>query len=196
MNNKKYIPYIIGAVIVVMGLYLITTYNGLVKKDEKVKVQWSEVQNAYQRRLDLIPNLVKTVKAYADFEKSTLQAVIEARAKATSINVSADNLDEATLAKINAQMSEVNSSLSRLLVTVERYPDLKANQGFLKLQDELAGTENRIAVARDNFNEVVKVYNNAAQRFPAVIFARLLGFKTKPYFESDKGAEKAPKVEF
>ena len=186
-------------VLVILGIVLLggcNTYNGLIGKRNEVDNKWANVQSQYQRRLDLIPNLVKTVKAYADFEKSTLQAVIEARAKATSINVSADNLDEATLAKINAQMSEVNSSLSRLLVTVERYPDLKANQGFLKLQDELAGTENRIAVARDNFNEVVKVYNNAAQRFPAVIFARLLGFKTKPYFESDKGAEKAPKVEF
>ena len=108
----------------------------------------------------------------------------------------ADNLDEATIAKINAQMGAVNSSLSRLLAVVENYPDLKANQSFLKLQDELAGTENRIAVARDNFNEVVKIYNNAAQKFPAVIFAKLLGFKTKPYFEAEAGAEKAPSVEF
>ena len=186
-------------VLVVLGILFLggcNTYNGLIGKRNEVDNKWANVQSQYQRRLDLIPNLVKTVKGYADFEKSTLQAVVEARSKATSINVTADNLDEATIAKINAQMGAVNSSLSRLLEVVENYPDLKANQSFLKLQDELAGTENRIAVARDNFNEVVKVYNNAAQKFPSVIFARLLGFKTKPYFEAEQGAEKAPKVEF
>ncbi len=186
-------------VLVVLGILFLggcNTYNGLIGKRNEVDNKWANVQSQYQRRLDLIPNLVKTVKGYADFEKSTLQAVVEARSKATSINVTADNLDEATIAKINAQMGAVNSSLSRLLAVVENYPDLKANQSFLKLQDELAGTENRIAVARDNFNEVVKVYNNAAQKFPSVIFARLLGFKTKPYFEAEQGAEKAPKVEF
>ena len=186
-------------VLVVLGILFLggcNTYNGLMGKRNEVDNKWANVQSQYQRRLDLIPNLVKTVKGYADFEKSTLQAVVEARSKATSINVTADNLDEATIAKINAQMGAVNSSLSRLLAVVENYPDLKANQSFLKLQDELAGTENRIAVARDNFNEVVKVYNNAAQKFPSVIFARLLGFKTKPYFEAEQGAEKAPKVEF
>lgn len=122
--------------------------------------------------------------------------MVEARAKATSINVTADNLDEAAIAKINAQMGAVNSSLSRLLAVVENYPNLKADQSFLKLQDELAGTENRIATARDNFNEVVKIYNNAIQRFPAVIFAGILGFKTKAYFEAEAGAEKAPSVDF
>lgn len=172
------------------------TYNRLVGKRNEVDNKWADVQSQYQRRLDLIPNLVKTVKGYADFEKSTLQAVVEARAKATSINVNADNLDEATMAKISQQMGNVNSALSRLLAVVENYPDLKANQSFLKLQDELAGTENRIAVARDNFNEVVKIYNNACQKFPAVIFASLLGFKSKPYFKSEEGAEKAPKVDF
>ena len=180
-------------VLVVLGILFLggcNTYNGLIGKKNDVDQKWADVQSQYQRRLDLIPNLVKTVKGYADFEKSTLQAVVEARAKATSINVSADNLDDATIAKINAQMGQVNSSLSRLLAVVENYPDLKAHQGFLKLQDELAGTENRIAVARDNFNEVVKMYNNAAQKFPSVIFARLLGFKSKPYFESEQGAEK------
>ena len=186
-------------VLVVLGILFLggcNTYNGLVGKRNDVDNKWADVQSQYQRRLDLIPNLVKTVKGYADFEKSTMQAVVEARSKATSINVTADNLDEATIAKINAQMGAVNSSLSRLLAVVENYPDLKANQSFLKLQDELAGTENRIAVARDNFNEVVKIYNNAAQKFPAVIFAKLLGFKTKPYFEAEAGAEKAPSVEF
>ena len=173
-----------------------STYNSLVGKRNDVDNKWADVQSQYQRRLDLIPNLVKTVKGYADFEKSTLQAVIEARSKATSINVTADNLDEATIAKINAQMGNVNSALSRLLAVVENYPDLKANQSFLKLQDELAGTENRIAVARDNFNEVVKIYNNACQKFPAVMFAGILGFKSRPYFKAEEGAEKAPKVEF
>jgi LemA protein len=185
--------------LVVLGIIFLggcSTYNGLVNKRNDVDQKWADVQSQYQRRLDLIPNLVNTVKGYADFEKSTLQAVVEARSKATSINVTADNLDEATINKINAQMGQVNSSLSRLLAVVENYPDLKANQSFLKLQDELAGTENRIATARDNFNEVVKIYNNASQRFPAVIFARLLGFQTKPYFKAEDGAESAPKVQF
>ena len=186
-------------VLVVLALLFMggcSTYNSLVGKRNDVDNKWADVQSQYQRRLDLIPNLVKTVKGYADFEKSTLQAVIEARANATSIKVTADNLDEATIAKINAQMGNVNSALSRLLAVVENYPDLKANQSFLKLQDELAGTENRIAVARDNFNEVVKIYNNACQKFPAVMFAGILGFKSRPYFKAEEGAEKAPKVEF
>ncbi|NUM31554.1 MAG: LemA family protein [Bacteroidetes bacterium] len=190
---------IIVLVLVILSILFVggcNTYNNLVSKRNEVDNKWADVQSQYQRRLDLIPNLVKTVKGYADFEKSTLQAVVEARAKATSINVTADNLDEATIAKINAQMGNVNSALSRLLAVVENYPNLKADQNFLKLQDELAGTENRIAVARDNFNEVVKLYNNACQRFPAVIFASILGFKSKPYFKADEGAEKAPKVEF
>jgi LemA protein len=193
MNRTWIIVLVVLAILFMGGC---STYNGLIGKRNEVDNKWADVQSQYQRRLDLIPNLVKTVKGYADFEKSTLQAVVEARSKATSINVTADNLDEATIAKINAQMGQVNSSLSRLLAVVENYPDLKANQSFLKLQDELAGTENRIAVARDNFNEVVKAYNNASQKFPAVIFAKLLGFKTKPYFEAEAGAEKAPQVEF
>jgi len=193
MNRTWIIVLVVLAILFMGGC---STYNGLIGKRNDVDNKWADVQSQYQRRLDLIPNLVKTVKGYADFEKSTLQAVVEARSKATSINVTADNLDEATIAKINAQMGQVNSSLSRLLAVVENYPDLKANQSFLKLQDELAGTENRIAVARDNFNEVVKAYNNASQKFPAVIFAKLLGFKTKPYFEAEAGAEKAPQVEF
>lgn len=193
MKRTWIIVLIIFAVLFMGGC---STYNSLVGKRNEVDNKWADVQSQYQRRLDLIPNLVKTVKGYADFEKSTLQAVIDARAKATSINISADNLDDAAIAKINAQMGNVNSALSRLLAVVENYPDLKANQNFLKLQDELAGTENRIAVARDNFNEVVKIYNNACQKFPSVIFASILGFKAKPYFKADEGAEKAPKVEF
>ncbi len=192
--KRTWIIVLVGLAILFMGGC--STYNGLITKRNDVDQKWADVQSQYQRRLDLIPNLVNTVKGYADFEKSTLQAVVEARAKATSINVSADNLDEAAIAKINAQMGAVNSSLSRLLAVVENYPNLKADQSFLKLQDELAGTENRIATARDNFNEVVKIYNNAIQRFPAVIFAGILGFKTKAYFEAEAGAEKAPSVDF
>lgn len=193
MKRTWIIVLVIFAILFMGGC---STYNSLVTKRNDVDQKWADVQSQYQRRLDLIPNLVNTVKGYADFEKSTLEAVVEARAKATSINVTSDQLDEATIAKINAQMGQVNSSLSRLLAVVENYPDLKANQSFLKLQDELAGTENRIATARDNFNEVVKLYNNAIQRFPAALFAGILGFKTKPYFEAEAGAEKAPKVEF
>ncbi|MCC6722792.1 MAG: LemA family protein [Bacteroidia bacterium] len=193
MKSTWIIALVVLSILFVGGC---NTYNNLVVKRNDVDNKWADVQSQYQRRLDLIPNLVKTVKGYADFEKNTLQAVIDARAKATSINVTSENLDDATIAKINAQMGNVNSALSRLLAVVENYPNLKADQSFLKLQDELAGTENRIAVARDNFNQVVKVYNNACQKFPSVIFASILGFKTKPFFAAEEGAEKAPKVEF
>jgi len=192
--KRTWIIVLVGLAILFMGGC--STYNGLITKRNDVDQKWADVQSQYQRRLDLIPNLVNTVKGYADFEQKTLIAVVEARSKATGINVTADNLDEAAIAKINAQMGAVNSSLSRLLAVVENYPNLKADQSFLKLQDELAGTENRIATARDNFNEVVKIYNNGIQRFPAVIFAGILGFKIKPYFEAEAGAEKAPSVDF
>lgn len=192
--KRTWIIVLVGLAILFMGGC--STYNGLITKRNDVDQKWADVQSQYQRRLDLIPNLVNTVKGYADFEQKTLIAVVEARSKATGINVTADNLDEAAIAKINAQMGAVNSSLSRLLAVVENYPNLKADQSFLKLQDELAGTENRIATARDNFNEVVKKYNNGIQRFPAVIFAGILGFKIKPYFEAEADAEKAPSVDF
>tara|TARA_B110000046_G_scaffold46795_2_gene51893 strand:- start:4114 stop:4692 length:579 start_codon:yes stop_codon:yes gene_type:complete len=171
-------------------------YNNMVDMDETVSQKWADVQTQYQRRSDLIPNLVSTVKGYADFEKSTLTDVIEARSQATSMNISADDLTPENIAKFQAAQSNLSGALSRLLVTVERYPDLKANQNFLELQAQLEGTENRIAVARQKFNESVKEYNSYIRSFPRVIYAGWFDFAKKGYFEADAGTENAPKVEF
>jgi LemA protein len=168
----------------------------MVQYDEAVTSSWSQVENVYQRRADLIPNLVNTVKGYADFEKSTLTQVIEARAKATSVNISADNLNEQTMAQFQQAQDGLSSALSRLMVVVEKYPDLKANQNFLELQAQLEGTENRIANERMKFNETTKTYNVYTRKFPARIFASLYGFEQKPYFKAAEGAEKAPEVKF
>ena len=196
MNNKNYIPYIIGAVLVVMGLYLITTYNGLVKKDEKVKVQWSEVQNAYQRRLDLIPNLVNTVKGNAGFEQNTLQEITEARAKANFVNVSANNVNaNAYNAQTQAQ-DELAASANRLLITVEKYPELQGTKAFTTLQTQLERTELRIKVARKDFNESIQVYNSSVRGFPTKMVAGIFGFSPKNGFQSDAGAEKSTEIKF
>jgi LemA protein len=168
----------------------------LVSKNEEANAAWQNVESDYQRRLDLIPNLVSTVKGYADFEKSTLEAVVQARAQATQVKLDASNLNKENLQKFQEAQGAVSSSLSRLLVTVEQYPNLKANQNFLELQAELTGTENRIKVSRNNFNEAVKNYNLSVKSFPTNIMASMFGFQARAYFESDAGAEKAPKVEF
>jgi LemA protein len=170
--------------------------NQMVEKQEAVSSQWSQVENVYQRRADLIPNLVNTVKGYAEHEKETLTSVIEARAKATSVNINADKLDQASLQKFQEAQQGLSSALSRLMVTVERYPDLKANQNFLGLQAQLEGTENRIAVERRRFNEVARDYNTYIRKFPQSIIANFQGFEKKAYFEADKGANQAPKVQF
>lgn len=171
-------------------------YNRLVDQDEAIAQQWAQVENAYQRRADLIPNLVNTVKGYADFEQETLTQVIEARSKATSINVEADNLSPEAINQFQAAQQELSSALSRLLVTVERYPDLKANQNFLELQAQLEGTENRIAFERKKFNDSVGEYNRSVRRFPRNIVAAIFGFDRKGYFEADEGASEAPQVQF
>lgn len=171
-------------------------YNRLVDQDENISQQWAQVENAYQRRADLIPNLVNTVKGYAEFEQETLTGVIEARSKATSINVEADNLSPEAIQNFQAAQDQLSSALSRLLVTVERYPDLKANQNFLELQAQLEGTENRIAFERKKFNDAVGEYNRSVRRFPRNIVASLFGFDRKGYFEAESGAEVAPTVEF
>lgn len=165
-------------------------------KQEAVNTAWSQVENQYQRRLDLIPNLVETVKGYAAHESETLTAVIEARSKATAANINADNLTEENLAKFQQSQDQLSSALSRLMVVVERYPDLKANQNFRDLQVQLEGTENRIAVARQDFNAIAKTYNVAVRRFPANIIAGMMNFDQRPYFKADEGAEKAPQVKF
>jgi len=171
-------------------------YNNMVTLDEEVSGQWANVEAAYQRRADLIPNLVNTVKGYADFEKSTLMAVTEARSKATSMQIDPSKLDEKTLAQFEQNQNALKGALSRLLVVMEKYPDLKANQNFLELQSQLEGTENRINVERRRFNELVQTYNGTLRRFPNNLTAGMFGFKTRAYFKSESGSEKAPQVQF
>lgn len=171
-------------------------YNSMVKLDEKVSEQWAQVENVYQRRADLIPNLVNTVKGYANFEKDVLTSVTEARAKATSVNVDASKLSPESIQKFQAAQGQLSSALSKLLVVVEKYPDLKANQNFLELQAQLEGTENRIAVERNKFNTITQEYNTKIRTFPNNITAGMFGFSKKGYFEAEKGAEKAPEVKF
>lgn len=171
-------------------------YNTMVEKQEAVTAQWSQVENVYQRRADLIPNLVSTVKGYADFEQETLTAVIEARAKATSVNVDPSNLDANSIQQFQAAQEGLSSALSKLMVVVERYPDLKANQNFLELQSQLEGTENRISVERKKFNEAAREYNTYVRKFPNNLIAGMFDFEKMDYFEADKGADEAPKVEF
>ena len=168
----------------------------MVTMQEGVTAQWSQVENVYQRRSDLIPNLVNTVKGYADFEKETLTQVIEARAKATAVNINPDKLDAQSLHNFQNAQSGLSSALSKLMVVVEKYPELKANQGFLDLQAQLEGTENRITVERQKFNQTAQTYNTFIRTFPKNIFAGMFGFEKKAYFEAEKGAEKAPQVKF
>lgn len=194
---KKWI--IIGVILVVIfGIYSWAKgiNNTAVTLNENIREAWGNVETSYQRRNDLIGNLVNTVKGAADFEKGTLTAVIEARSKATSTTVDPSNITPEQLAEFSKAQSGVSSALSRLLVTVEAYPELKANQNFLKLQDELASTENQILTARTRFNEAVKPYNNHVLRFPNSIFAGMFGFKEKAYFEAAAGAEKPVEVKF
>lgn len=171
-------------------------YNGLVKSEENVTKSWANVENQYQRRADLIPNLVSTVKGYASHEEGTLTAVIEARAKATQTVIDPTNLTEENMAKYQAAQSQVSSALSRLLVTVEQYPDLKANQNFLELQAQLEGTENRISVERQRFNADAQGFNTSVRTFPRNIIASMFGFEKKAYFQAEEGSEKAPEVKF
>lgn len=189
------IAVIIG-IIVIGILYGISSQNSMVGKEEGVSAQWANVQNAYQRRADLIPNLVSTVKGYATHEQSTLTEVIEARSRATQIQLSADQLTEENLKKYQETQGQLSAALGKLMMVQENYPDLKANQNFLNLQDELAGTENRISTERQKFNEKVNNYNGYIRRFPRSIFASIFGFEKKAYFEADQTAQSAPKVEF
>ena len=191
---KKTLIWIIAAVVI--AGYGFTTYNGFVNKEEAVQTAWSNVETQYQRRADLIPNLVNTVKGYAAHETQTFTAVTEARAKATSINLSVDELTPEALAQYQSVQADVRSALGRLIAVAEQYPELKANQNFQELQAQLEGTENRIAVVRKDFNAATQAYNVAIRRFPAKLVAALCGFDAKPYFEAAEGAEKAPVVEF
>ena len=193
----KKIGLIVLGVLVVIGLTFAGSYNGLVQLEEKVSSAWAQVESVYQRRLDLIPNLVETVKGYAAHESQTLEAVIAARAKATSVNLPASAAsDPAQFAKFQESQTQLSGALGRLMVVAEQYPDLKANQNFLELQAQLEGTENRIAVERMRFNEVAREFNTKLRQFPTNILGGLFGFKTKEYFKADQAAQAAPKVQF
>ena len=192
---KKSNMIIIG-VIALVAIWGISVYNGLVTMEEDVNGQWSNVETQYQRRADLIPNLVSTVKGYASHEQETLEGVVQARSAATQIKVDVNDLTEDKLAEFQKAQGAVTSALGKLLAITENYPDLKANQNFLELQAQLEGTENRINVARTNFNNTAKEFNTAIRRFPKSILAGLFGFKKRAYFEAAEGAEQAPKVEF
>ena len=190
---------IIGVIVLVVVIGYSSfknSYNSMVVMDENVVGKWAQVENVYQRRADLIPNLVNTVKGYAAHEKETLEGVIEARSKATSVNVNADNLTPETFAAFQQAQDGLSSALSRLMVVVERYPELKANQNFLELQAQLEGTENRIAVERKKFNEATQGYNTYIKVFPKNLLANMFGFEKKPYFKAQEGAEKVPEVQF
>ena len=195
--NKKYL--IIGGIVLLIFLMMsniIGSYNSIVTKEEGVTAGWAQVENVYQRRADLIPNLVETVKGYASHEKETLEGVIEARSKATSTTIDPSNLDAAAIQNFQKAQDGLSSALSRLMVVVERYPDLKANQNFLELQAQLEGTENRIAVERKKFNELARDYNTYIKKFPKNMIAGMFDFEKRDYFEATAGSEKAPEVKF
>ena len=187
---------VLGVIALALFGWVKNSYNGLVKDQESVETAWANVENVYQRRADLIPNLVETVKGYAKHEQETLEGVIEARANATKVTIDPTNMTPEDLKKYQAAQGEVTSALSRLIAVSESYPDLKANQNFLELQNQLEGTENRITVERNKFNEVAREYNTKRRTFPTNIIAGLFNFGEKPYFQAQEGADKAPKVDF
>ncbi len=198
MNSKKGLSTTIIVIIVLVLLASagIRANNNMVAMEENVSTAWSQVENQYQRRMDLIPNLVSTVKGYAEHESTTLQEVVEARSKASAATIDPNNLTPEAMQNFMNAQGELTQALGRLMVTVERYPDLKANENFLALQSQLEGTENRISTERMRFNEVAREYNTYIRKFPNNLFAGLLGFDQKTYFESTPGAERAPEVQF
>lgn len=187
---------VLAFIVLIIVLWAIGTYNSMVAMNENVKQQWGNVENVYQRRNDLIPNLVEVVKGYATHERTTLTDVIEARAKATKVTIDPTKMNMADLQKFQAAQGEISSALSRLMVVIEKYPDLKANENFKELQAQLEGTENRIAVERRKFNQAAQTYNTKLRVFPSSLIASYGGFEARPYFESEKGSEKAPKIKF
>ena len=194
---KKVLPWIVVfGILAIIVLWVANVYNAFVAAEEEVESAWAQVENQYQRRSDLVPNLVATVKGYAAHEQETLEGVVEARAKATQITIDPANATPEQLAAFQAAQGELSQALGRLLAVAENYPDLKANENFRDLQSQLEGTENRIAVARQLFNESARQFNTAIRRFPNNIIAGICGFEKKPYFEAEEGANKAPKVEF
>lgn len=196
MRRQSPALWIVLVLVVILLFWGCGSYNGLVGQDETVKNSWNKVQSDYQRRADLIPNLVNTVKGEANFERGTLNDVVNARARATSMQVSPDNLTPENIEKFQQAQSQLSGSLSRLLVTVEQYPNLRANDAFRNLQSQLEGTENRIKVSRNDFNDAVQTYNTKVRRFPTNIFAGIMGFRPRTGFTADPGSERAPNVNF
>jgi len=195
-SSRNILLLVIGAIVLIFVFWGCSGYNGVVKQDENVKKAWNNVNTEYQKRADLVDQLVNTVKGAANFEQTTLTKLVEARAKATSINLTADQLTPENIAKFQAAQSQLSGSLSRLLAVVENYPDLKANQNFLQLQGQLEGIENDVRNSRKNFNDAVNTYNVKVRSFPMNFFAGMFGFSKKEGFKADEGAEKAPKVQF
>lgn len=196
MNKKRYSGFIIGGVLVVLGIFLVVTFNSLVKKEEKVKLQWNEVQNAYQRRLDLIPNLVNTVKGAADFEQTTLQKVVEARAKAHSFIVNTSSPTSTEYQQQTKLQDELATAANNLVITIERYPTLQGTAAFAGLQTQLEGTERRIKVARTDFNAAIADYNSSVRSFPTKLVAGIFGFKAKEGFTADEGTDRSKEIKF
>ncbi len=196
MSNRMVSLFFLFLFLLLLGAFVWGTYNRLVKREEAVKEAWSQVENQYQRRADLVMNLVETVKGYAEHERETLSRVVEARAEATRMTVDAENLDAESLEAFGKAQEELSATLSRLMMVIEQYPDLKANENFIMLQGQLEGTENRIAFERKEFNERVNRYNVCRRRFPRNLVARLLGFKRQPYFEAGSGMGTVPEVQF
>lgn len=196
MNSKRYSGYIIGGIIIILGIYVMVTFNSLVNKDEKVKLQWNEVQNAYQRRIDFIPNVVNVVKGQADFEQTTLIKITEARTKATSVNISVTDVSAEKYKQQIAAQNELADATNRLVIAVEKYPELKGTAAFEGLQTQLEGTERRIKIARKDFNEAIAAYNSSVKSFPTKIVAGIFGFPPKEGFQSDIGAEKSVEIKF
>lgn len=196
VKKNKTAWFIALGLLLLIGIFLITTYNSLVKKDEKVKLQWNEVQNAYQRRLNLIPNIVNVVKGVSEYEQTTLQQIAEARSKAASVNISSNNVSADDFTKQAAAQDELASATNNLIIRIEKYPTLKGTAAYSGLQTQLEGTERRIKVARKDFNEAINNYNSSVRSFPAKLVAGIFGFSEKKGFQSDAGADKSIEIKF
>lgn len=196
MNKKRYTGYIVGGLLVVIGIFLIITYNSLVKKEVRMQTQWSEVQNAYQRRVDLIPNLINVVKGATGFEQNILIEITEARSKVQAINMDSANIDASKFQQQNAAQNGLASVSNKIIINIEKYPQLKGTEAFLALQTDLLGTERRIKVARKDFNEAVRDYNSSVRSFPTSLAAGIFGFKAKDGFTADSGTDKATEIKF
>jgi LemA protein len=196
MNRKRYTGYLIGGLLVVIGIYLIITYNSLVKKEVRMQTQWSEVQNAYQRRVDIIPNLINVVKGAAGFEQNVLTEIAAARSKVQAVNIDSANVDASRFQEQNAAQNGLANVSNKIIITIEKYPELKGTESFLALQTDLLGTERRIKVARKDFNEAVRDYNSSVRSLPTSLVAGIFGFKAKNGFEADAGTEKATEIKF